>query len=349
MKSVSGSMKYNILILIALVLMTVILVDYGLSLYEKSLESGLRDTAIAQASFIQSVAEFDAIYSQDDVGASASDATVYQLDIAFQNLASIDSGYQHILADPNDLSPFILSTQYEAWELPTLHRKIPEFHGLLPGTDSRELGVHEVFDGQRRRYLVDVRPIHKLDMYLYTYLDITNSNRLANGARILVPALVAAVYLLLTLMYNRAYVADMTKLTQEYEALDRFYQFENHGLWRFDVNDNEMTIPKKFLLNLGEVHDEDRVYSRREYETYIHPNDVQNFRFMLNEVLYNQMRKYEIVYRFRNAEGDYRLILSSCYVHESDEEGYPSIIKGINVLIDQASLDRMSDVYDETL
>jgi PAS domain S-box-containing protein len=117
---------------------------------------------------------------------------------------------------------------------------------------------------------------------------------------------------------------DLKKSGEEFE----FAWAGNLGRWDWDYKTSEVTFNPKKIVALG--YEEDEIHPNVwEFCEMIHPDDYEKTMNNMREHLQGKTPAYEIEYRIRSKNGDYKWFYDRGVISERDEEGKPSKITGI--------------------
>ncbi|MDN4164767.1 PAS domain S-box protein [Cytophagales bacterium LB-30] len=116
------------------------------------------------------------------------------------------------------------------------------------------------------------------------------------------------------------------KLQKELEKYEMAASGASDGLWDWDLETNETFISPPWREMLG--YSEDDVHSRLgEWENLLHPDDRELATHALREYIDGKSEKYDVVFRLKNKQGNYRWIRSRATVLRN-MSGHPVRISG---------------------
>ncbi len=99
------------------------------------------------------------------------------------------------------------------------------------------------------------------------------------------------------------------------------------GFWEWDFVTNRIVYSQEFFGMLG-YRDLDRERIASEWDTYVQPDDLAGVRAAFDDYLTGRERNYEVIYRMRDAGGEYRAVRDAGWVVEWDENGVPARMIG---------------------
>jgi PAS domain S-box-containing protein len=109
-------------------------------------------------------------------------------------------------------------------------------------------------------------------------------------------------------------------------ALDSF----GDGMWKYDLKTGKLTYSDQCLRLLGYNHDE-VIGTVEEWESVIHPGDIENVQQNMKPHLQGKTDFFNIEYRLLCKDGSYKWVLDRGKVISRDEKGTPQKMIGITI------------------
>jgi len=104
----------------------------------------------------------------------------------------------------------------------------------------------------------------------------------------------------------------------------------NLGHWYWNIKTNEVTFNPLKITTLG--YEMSEIPDRVTYQFFtekIHPDDCEKAMNIMREHLYGQLNVYEVEYRIRTKEGNYKWYYDRGRITQRDELGKPLFLAGI--------------------
>jgi len=341
--NLSKSNVVKIVSLVSLLVLTYLVVEMSYVYIYKTLEDQIRDVGSIQASLIESVADFDAQFSTDDYGESARDATLYQINTAFQNFHDVDHSFEFLIVDMSKENAYIYTTESKNMDENTLRIVYQHMNQILDKLSMNEIGRVYIYDQNNNLYLTDYRTINSIDVGLITFIDLSIYEEKKYIIEFIMLLAVILVFGLFTMIYRRVFSLNIDAIRKENESIKKLYNFENHSIWVFDVATDHIDISQSFLKDLKHNDENEPIKTLDDYCSLIHPNDQSNFKYYLNDIMFNNIDTAQVDYRIKNALGTYSIIHSEMFTHDKDALGFPSKIKSMNVMMNDSVITWVGD------
>jgi PAS domain S-box-containing protein len=109
---------------------------------------------------------------------------------------------------------------------------------------------------------------------------------------------------------------------------DLSIQGANDGVWNWDIRNDNYNTSIMTKKNFGYTAEEQKsVNTMGKWQSYVHPDDISEGKYRLEEYISKGKNIYENIFRIRTASGDYRWILSRGKIIR-DENGEPLRLAG---------------------
>src|SRR6056297_107786 len=132
--------------------------------------------------------------------------------------------------------------------------------------------------------------------------------------------------------------AQITKIQNEMEQRLKTYKIAldsiNDGVWEWDLKTNKAFFSDKYYTMLGYKPGEFKACFE-SWERLIHPKDSEEAKRIIQLHFENKQEAYEVEFRMKTKQGDYKWILGRGKVYERDGEGRPKKVVGTHVDISE--------------
>ena len=125
-------------------------------------------------------------------------------------------------------------------------------------------------------------------------------------------------------------VADREAFEKQAETLELALQAGELGLWDWNLTTGKITFSKRCAEIGGYTLDEFPV-SAKEWEAYLHEDDMEVREAFLREFIAGKRESYELEYRFRHRNGHWVWLQTKGRIFERDEDGKPVRVVGVHL------------------
>ena len=126
-------------------------------------------------------------------------------------------------------------------------------------------------------------------------------------------------------------------LVKSQERLKFALDATNDGLWDWNYVTNEVYFSPRYATMLGYKPNELKaVYNT--WETLLHPDDKEKSLQILNGYIKKNLKDFEIEFRLKTKNGQWKWILSRGKVVEIDEKGNPIRLVGTHIDVEERKL-----------
>ena len=276
-----------------------------------------------QARFMEAVARFDTIHSQDANPKGAVEATISQIIDAHQQRKGFGKTGEFVVARrEGDQIVFLFPYRHGDGSDPD---PVPWASGLaepmrlsLSGQEGTLIGL----DYRGESVLAAYKPVGVLSLGVVSKIDMAElrspfvtAGATTAGATLLLVLVGAGLALRFTDPLIR-------QLQQSEERLRLTLDAVSDGGWDWDLATGEVRYSDRWLDSLGYKRDEVPPHISF-WESIVHPDDLPHSKELLNAHLDGRMLNYECENRLRTGSGEYRCNLDRGRVVARDSAGKP--------------------------
>lgn len=113
------------------------------------------------------------------------------------------------------------------------------------------------------------------------------------------------------------------------EKLNSILQRSDIPWWEWNIRDNIVTFNDLKVTMLGYKVEDFKKVGYQNFTSLIHPEDYEKSMDAMRDYLYGRAEIYQIDYRIKDVNGNYKWYLDRGAAIEKDESGKPLILRGI--------------------